>query len=158
MKLTKRFLIGLGVSSLAAGLIFAPPSFAQNDSTTTTTTESSASNNGGVVEPLKDAAHSVATGTKNAYHKVKRSVKDEALEGKVKAILHENKDTRDIGDVDVEADHGVVTLSGNVGSELESIRAAQVASEVSGVKSVRNDLRYPANSSAESGTRESARE
>jgi osmotically-inducible protein OsmY len=43
----------------------------------------------------------------------------------------------------VDADNGVVTLSGTVGSKIEAIRAAQVTSEVTGVKSVINNLHYP---------------
>lgn len=139
MRRGKQFLIG--VSALAAGLVLTPSVFAQ-------TGDANANNNGGVAQPLENAAHNVATGTANAYHKVKRGVQDEALETKVKAILDENKDTKNIGNVDIEADHGVVTLSGTVGSRIEAIRAAQVTSEVTGVKSVRNDLHYPTEGAA----------
>ena len=160
MKLEKGFLIG--VSTLAVGLIFAPPLFAQSGNTTTTTTTTTSSDNGansgGVGQKVENAAEDVKTGTINAYHKVKHTVQDEALEAKVKSILDENKDTRNIGTVHVDASRGVVTLSGAVGSKLEALRAAQVTSEVTGVKSVRNDLHYPTTQGAAVGARESASE
>jgi osmotically-inducible protein OsmY len=161
MKPEKRFL--LGVSALAAGLIFTPPLFAQGgDTTSTTTTTTSSANtansNSGVGAKVENAAEDVKTGTVHAYHKVKHTVEDEALEAKVKSILDENKDTRNIGTIHVDASRGVVTLSGGVGSKLEAIRAAQVASEVTGVKRVRNDLHYRTRASATTNGRESASE
>lgn len=162
MKREKRFLIG--ISTLAAGLIFAPPLFAQSGNSTTTTTTTSSANNGtgttsgGVGQSVENAAEDVKTGTVNAYHKVKHTVQDEALEAKVKSILDENKDTRNIGTIHVDASRGVVTLSGGVGSKLEAIRAAQVTSQVTGVKSVINDLHYPRHESAAANGGQSASE
>jgi hyperosmotically inducible protein len=70
-------------------------------------------------------------------------VKDVSLEGKVKSMLHENKDTRG-ADVHVTASHGIVTLTGTVESKMQAIRAEQVAANVYGVKRVRDQLHYPA--------------
>ena len=174
MKPNRPFLFG--VSTLAAGLIFAPPLFAQTDSssstttttapadngaaTTTTTTSSSngtASNSGGATQSVENAAHTAKVDTENAYHHVKSDVKDVTLEGKVKSMLHENKDTRG-ADVHVTANHGTVTLTGTVGSKIEAIRAEEVAANVYGVKRVRNDLHYPTHEGAAGTASSSANE
>ena len=141
MKPNRPFL--LGISTLAAGLVFAPPLFAQtesssttttntapvdngaaNSSTTTTTTSSpnGTTTNGGATQSVENAAHSAKVGTENAYHHVKSDVKDVTLEAKVKSMLHENKDTRG-ADVHVTADHGIVTLTGTVVSKIQAVRA-----------------------------------
>ncbi len=51
--------------------------------------------------------------------------------------------------VGVQSSNGVVTLSGNVGSELERSAAANDASQVAGVKTVVNNLQVSAGSMAE---------
>jgi hypothetical protein len=160
MKPNRPFL--LGISTLAAGLVFAPPLFAQTESssttttntapagsgaagsstTTTTTSSDGTATNGGATQSVENAAHSAKVDTENAYHHVKSDVKDVTLEAKVKSMLHENKDTRG-ADVHVTADHGVVTLTGTVVSKVQAVRAEQVAANVYGVRRVRDRLHYP---------------
>lgn len=68
---------------------------------------------------------------------------DAAITSKVKTAL-----TRDPGtsafDISVETYKGTVQLSGFVDTDAERRRAEQVAEDVSGVRSVRNDLRVKA--------------
>jgi predicted small lipoprotein YifL len=67
------------------------------------------------------------------------SVADTELSGKVKSALTSTKGL-DIGGVDVEAANGVVTLYGTVDAPAEKDRAAILAMEVDGVRSVVNNL------------------
>lgn len=65
-------------------------------------------------------------------------VDDSAITAKVKAALVRDPETRDIG---VQTYRGVVQLSGFVASDAERQEAERDASQVSGVRSVRNDLK-----------------
>lgn len=67
-------------------------------------------------------------------------IDDSAITSKVKTALARDPYT-DALDITVETYKGVVQLSGFVDSESERRRAAQIAEAVSGVQSVRNDLR-----------------
>lgn len=67
-------------------------------------------------------------------------IDDSAITAKVKtAILQEP--TLSSAEINVETFKGVVQLSGFVGSGAEINKAVEVARRVSGVKSVRNDMR-----------------
>jgi BON domain len=90
----------------------------------------------------KNAANTAATDTEHAYHQVKRDVKDVALEGRVKAMLHEDKYTRGT-DVHVTANQGIVTLTGQVPNKRTALHARQMVASVYGVRAVSNELRYP---------------
>ena len=67
------------------------------------------------------------------------SVADTELSGKVKSALTSTKGL-EIGGVEVEAANGVVTLYGTVDAPAEKDRAAILAMEVDGVRSVVNNL------------------
>ncbi len=67
------------------------------------------------------------------------SVADTELSGKVKNALASTKGM-EIGGVEVEAANGVVTLYGTVDAPAEKDRAAILAMEVDGVRSVVNNL------------------
>lgn len=67
-------------------------------------------------------------------------VDDVALTGKVKTELLESKQVDGL-DVNVDSLNGKVTLSGWASSRAESTRAAQIARNVDGVKSVDNQLK-----------------
>ncbi len=67
-------------------------------------------------------------------------VDDAAITTKVKARFAEDK-TVDAMDIKVDVFKGVVQLSGFADSVAEAERAAQLASRVNGVKSVKNDIR-----------------
>ncbi len=66
-------------------------------------------------------------------------VDDSTITAKVKAAIFDDK-TLKVFDISVETFKGVVQLSGFVNSAEIRSRAGVVASRVSGVKSVKNDL------------------
>lgn len=72
-------------------------------------------------------------------HTVGEVLDDSAITTKVKAALLAEKDVKSL-DIEVKTFNGVVQLSGFVISEWQIAKAGQIASSVSGVKSVRNDL------------------
>lgn len=65
---------------------------------------------------------------------------DATITSKVKTALAKDPYTSAM-DISVETYKGTVQLSGFADSEAEKRRAGQVAGEVSGVKSVKNDVR-----------------
>jgi osmotically-inducible protein OsmY len=70
-------------------------------------------------------------------------VEDQTLETRVKVALIDDPAVS-AGRVEVETYKGVVQLSGTVGSEKEADAAVAAAKRVSGVTSVKNDLRVSA--------------
>src|SRR5688572_14766001 len=66
-------------------------------------------------------------------------VKDDEITKQVKSRLE--KDAK-LKSVDVRTDNGVVTLQGRLPNITDSARASQMAREVPGVRSVRNDTTY----------------
>ena len=154
------FSLWFSAPALVAGLIFAAPCFAQSSSfsSTTTTTVPANSNSAASDQPgttttttengsswkesAGEAAHNAEVATERAYNHVARDVKDMSLEARIKVVLHENKSTRD-SDVQVTADNGTVTLTGQVPSEQSARRVQEVVASVYGVSTVNNDLNYP---------------
>lgn len=67
-------------------------------------------------------------------------IDDAVITTKVKAAIF-NEPTLKASEINVETYKGVVQLSGFVGSEASKDKAAAVAKEVKGVKSVKNDIR-----------------
>jgi hyperosmotically inducible protein len=67
-------------------------------------------------------------------------IDDATITSKVKTALARDPYTSAL-DISVETYKGVVQLSGFADSESEKRRAGQVASEVGGVQSVKNDVR-----------------
>ncbi len=70
-------------------------------------------------------------------------VDDSVITTKVKSAFIQDKDVK-ASDIKVETFKGVVQLSGFVASRTELEKASQVASQVPGVKAVRNDIRLKA--------------
>jgi osmotically-inducible protein OsmY len=70
-------------------------------------------------------------------------IEDQTLETRVKAALIDDPGVK-AGRVEVETYKGVVQLSGTVGSQKEADAAVAAAKRVSGVTSVKNDLRVSA--------------
>ena len=70
-------------------------------------------------------------------------IDDTVITTKVKAAIL-NEETLKSAEVNVETFKGVVQLSGFVNSEADIAKAAQVAREVKGVTSVKNDMRLKA--------------
>lgn len=52
-----------------------------------------------------------------------------------------NEPSLKVMDISVSTDDGVVALTGSVKTRAERLKAAQVASKVEGVKTVKNDLK-----------------
>lgn len=71
-------------------------------------------------------------------------IDDAMITTKVKAAIVKEESLR-ASEVNVETFDGVVQLSGFVSSEGDIQRAVQLAREVKGVKSVKNDMRLKAN-------------
>lgn len=67
-------------------------------------------------------------------------VEDSAITTKVKAAVF-NEPTLKSSEINVETYKGVVQLSGFVSDEADTRKAVEVARNVSGVKSVKNDMR-----------------
>ena len=68
------------------------------------------------------------------------AVDDSLIANKVTLALYSDRQVNGRG-IAVEASHGVVELTGVVGSTAEAQRAEQIAQQVKGVKAVRNRLR-----------------
>ena len=69
---------------------------------------------------------------------------DTAITAKVKSAILAEPGLK-VLQISVDTSHGIVTLSGSVDSQQSSQRAEQVASSVSGVKSVDNKLTVKSN-------------
>jgi len=69
---------------------------------------------------------------------------DAALTAKVKTAIATDVGARAASAINVETYKGVVQLSGFVDSKDQAARAVQAAQKVSGVKSLKNDLRLKA--------------
>ena len=67
-------------------------------------------------------------------------IDDSAITTKVKAAIF-NEPTLKVAEINVETFKGVVQLSGFVSSQTAVSKAVEVARGVSGVKSVKNDMR-----------------
>lgn len=94
-----------------------------------------------------EAADTAATTDKNsdkprtaATGKSDQPVTDTTITTKVKAKFVEDK-TVSATDIHVKTVNGVVQLTGNAKSKDESSKAAELAREVSGVKSVKNNIK-----------------
>src|SRR5688572_21447884 len=81
----------------------------------------------------------VAAGCAGAGAKTGEVVDDATITAKVKTALAKDRDVSATA-VNVDTDKGVVTLKGQVRSDSERSKAAQLARGVDGVKSVQNNL------------------
>jgi hypothetical protein len=88
---------------------------------------------------MKDAGADTAAAAKDTFHGTTRAVKDTTITAEVKSAL---KSDAQIGssEIHVRTSGGVVTLKGNVPSPDMAARAAQIAQQKEGVKSVDNRL------------------
>ena len=95
---------------------------------------------------MKDAGADTAAAAKDTFHGTERAVKDTTITAEVKSAL---KSDAQVGssEIHVRTSGGVVTLKGNVASPDMAARAAQIAQQKEGVKSVNNRLMV-ANSAA----------
>jgi osmotically-inducible protein OsmY len=86
----------------------------------------------------------LVAGCAGAGQKTGEFVDDAAITAKVKTSLAKDPDVSAMA-VNVDTDKGVVTLSGRVKSDLERRKAASLAQEVEGVRSVRNQISLQTN-------------
>ena len=93
-------------------------------------------------ESMHEAGQSAESALSHAYHGTATAVDDSALTAKVKTALHEDKVTTGT-DIHVTTVAGVVTLRGAVPSEDVKAHAEQVARDTTGVKGVKNKLKFP---------------
>ena len=91
-------------------------------------------------ESTENAADSAGHAISHAYHGTATALKDSTITAKVKAALHDDKETKG-RDIHVTTVAGVVSLHGRVSSNAVADRAEQVARETTGVKRVENKLR-----------------
>jgi hyperosmotically inducible protein len=76
--------------------------------------------------------------------KVSKGAAGAALTTKVKTALAKDAGFKTLGKIDVDSADGVVTLKGRVESAEAKKKAEQIAKQVDGVKSVKNELRVEA--------------
>jgi hyperosmotically inducible protein len=138
----------LSTSILAAGILFSPLVFAQENpgnadpaATPSPSVEQSTSTSESVKESIGNAASDVEEGAKNAYHKASSEITSTKITAKAKAALLTDDNTKH-STINVKTKRGVVTLSGKVDSEATAQHAQEVVSQIEGVKEVRNRLKY----------------
>ena len=93
-------------------------------------------------ESMHEAGESAENALSHAYHGTKTATIDTTLTAKVKTALHDDKATHG-ADIHVTTVASVVTLRGAVASADVSSRAQQIAEHTTGVKAVKNELKYP---------------
>jgi hyperosmotically inducible protein len=91
---------------------------------------------------MKEAGSSAESAASHAYHGTATAVEDTALTTKVKTALHDDAATKD-STIHVTTVAGVVTLRGKVASGEISDKAQAIAQNTSGVKGVKNKLKFP---------------
>jgi hyperosmotically inducible periplasmic protein len=91
------------------------------------------------VNGVKEVRNDIEVQTQVAERSAGDVVDDGVITAKVKAALIDDPVTK-AGQINVDTKGGVVQLQGFVDNNEEKMRATEVASGVSGVQSVRNDL------------------
>jgi hyperosmotically inducible protein len=87
-------------------------------------------------------ARSARDGASRAADSAGRAVDDAAVTARVKSALLADDQVKAMA-IDVDTSAGTVTLTGNVANAAVKQRAEQLAQNVEGVKSVRNNLSAP---------------
>lgn len=96
------------------------------------------------VEGVKEVRNDIEVRPSVAANTIGDEIDDGTLTANVKAALTGNDNTK-ARQINVETQRGVVQLSGFVDNEAQKDAATRVASSVSGVKEVRNDLQIKQN-------------
>ena len=93
-------------------------------------------------EKAERAGEKAADKTASATHKAGRAVDDGWIKSKIYAqYLADWNTVLDDSDIDIDVDHGTVTLNGTVKSMEAKTKAVSVAKATDGVKSVTDNLR-----------------
>ena len=90
-------------------------------------------------QEMKGAGSDTAAAAKDTFHGSERAVKDTTITAEVKEALMQDSEIK-ASKIHVRTSGGVVTLKGNVASPDMAARAAQIAQQKEGVKSVDNRL------------------
>jgi hypothetical protein len=110
----RRYYLILGISMLASAFLFTPSLLAQMGGST------------GNHATLSDG------------------INDTAIIVRAKAALTDDKNTSGATDaIHVQSNRGIVTLTGDVASQITAERAQMIVAQLSGVRDVVNDLKYP---------------
>ncbi len=88
---------------------------------------------------MKGAGEDTAAAAKDTFHGTERAVKDTTITAEVKEALMSDSEIK-ATKIHVMTSGGIVTLKGNVPSPDMAARAAQIAQQKEGVKSVDNRL------------------
>src|ERR1700722_10141065 len=88
---------------------------------------------------MKGAGEDTEAAAKDTFHGTTRAVKDTTITAEVKEALMSDSEIKS-SKIHVRTSGGVVTLKGNVPSPDMAARAAQIAQQKEGVKSVDNRL------------------
>jgi hyperosmotically inducible periplasmic protein len=121
----------------AVAAAFALPAFAQQQNLPNT--QERAENREKVQDKLPSAEERAGN-----RREVSKSAAGAALTTKVKSALASESGLSTMTNIDVDSADGVVTLKGKVDSAEAKKKAEEVAKKVSGVKSVKNQLRVEA--------------
>jgi hyperosmotically inducible periplasmic protein len=130
MKSTLIKLLCVTALSLTPALVFAGGTNSENGATTGYKNDPDRGTEQG------DMGKGVGTNGNSTSHE---QISDSDLDNKVETALKNDAQLQKL-DIDVEAENGVVKLSGNVSDVRWKGRATKVASSVKGVKSVQNNL------------------
>lgn len=125
----------------AAALAF--PVYAQQKQDTLPNAQERAQNREKVqdkVETTKDKMPTAEERAKNR-EKVSSTASNATLTTKVKTALASDVGMKTMTNIDVDSNNGVVTLKGRVDSADAKKKAGDIAKKVSGVKSVKNELK-----------------
>ena len=129
---------------VAAAVALAFPAFAQQKNDTTLPNSQERAQNRDKVEnqadKAKDAMPTTEERAKNR-ETVSSGAAGAALTTKVKTALASDAGMKTMTNIDVDSKDGVVTLKGKVDSADMKKKAGEIAKKVSGVKSVKNELK-----------------
>jgi hypothetical protein len=132
------------IAIVVSAMFIAAPAFAQDKSSTrepsvnpnpNTSTESPRSN------PSASGTESPRVPTEQDRANNRDAVSGATLTTKVKSALAADVGLKTVTGIDVDSDKGIVTLKGKVDTADQKKRAEAVAKKVSGVKSVKNQLK-----------------
>ena len=139
------------------GMVLSVPSFAQEMAPANANTNAAAPASEDMNAPagqqmraagheMKGAGEDTEAAAKDTFHGTTRAVKDTTITAEVKEALMQDSEIK-ATKIHVMTSGGIVTLKGNVPSPDMAARAAQIAQQKEGVKSVDNRLMV-ANSAA----------
>ena len=88
---------------------------------------------------IKEGAEAGANETEKGAKKVEGKVDDATITAAIKA-KYAHDETVSASSIDVDTNHGNVTLNGTVSSQMEASKAVELARSVDGVQSVASNL------------------